>query len=149
MSVRIRLRRVGAKKRPYYRIVVADSRSPRDGRFIENVGNYQPIFKPATVSVKEDRIYEWLKKGAQPSTTVNSILRRIGLLYKWDLMKKGEDVSSITLKTELKEKEKLKGKAKKAAKAKAEAPPAEETPVVEEAPAAADEEKTEEQTDSE
>ncbi len=136
MSVKIRLRRTGAKKRPYYRIVVADSRTARNGRFIEIIGNYQPIFKPALVNIQEEKVYEWLKVGAQPTPTVNSLFRKIGLLQKWDLLKRGEDVSAITLKTEIKEIDKLKGKAKAkaaAAKTKAEAP-VEEAAVVEETP---------------
>ena len=125
MSVKIRLRRMGAKNRPFYRLVVADSRFPRDGRFIEALGNYQPIFNPARVSFKEDKVYEWLNKGALPSETVRSLFRRVGLLKKWELMKKGEDVSAVAIKTELLGKKKLKGKAKKAATAKTEVPSAE------------------------
>ncbi len=115
MSVKIRLRRTGAKKRPYYRFVVADSRSPRDGRFIEILGYYQPIFEPAIVSLKEEKVYQWLKKGAQPTETVRSLFRRVGLLKKWEMLKRGEDISEITLKTELVGKKKLKGKAKQKA----------------------------------
>lgn len=131
MPVRIRLRRMGSKKRPFYRVVVADSRFPRDGRFIENVGQYQPILKPARLVLKEDRIIDWINRGAQPSTTVQSLFRRVGLLHKMELMRKGEDVSSLTIKTELPEKGKLKGKAKQAAKARAKAPAEEEKPETE------------------
>ncbi len=74
MAVRIRLRRMGAKKRPFYRVVVADSRAPRDGRFIETVGTYNPLTKPAEVKLKADRIELWLSRGAQPSDTVQRLL---------------------------------------------------------------------------
>ena len=72
MSVKIRMRRMGAKRKPFYRIVVADSRAPRDGRFIEEVGYYNPVAQPKELKLDEDKIFEWLKKGAQPSDTVRS-----------------------------------------------------------------------------
>ena len=78
--VRIRLRRVGRKKQPYYRIVVADSRSPRDGRFIEVIGHYNPRQNPVSLEVKLDRANHWLDVGASPSDTVRSLLRRAGVL---------------------------------------------------------------------
>ncbi|MCD5552839.1 30S ribosomal protein S16, partial [Lactobacillus delbrueckii subsp. lactis] len=74
MSVKIRMRRMGAKRKPFYRIVVADSRAPRDGRFIEEVGYYNPVSQPKELKLDEDKIFEWLKKGAQPSDTVRSLL---------------------------------------------------------------------------
>lgn len=80
MAVRIRLRRVGRKKTPVYRIVVADSQSPRDGRFIELIGQYDPRAREGGVNVKADRASYWLDMGAQPSDTVRSLLRRVGLL---------------------------------------------------------------------
>jgi len=80
VAVRIRLRRIGAKKRPIYRIVVADSRSPRDGRFIETLGTYNPLTNPVEVNVKPDRVRLWLSRGALPSDTVRNILARQGLL---------------------------------------------------------------------
>lgn len=80
MAVKIRLRRLGAKKRPFYRIVVADSRSPRDGRFIEEIGYYNPLVDPAEVNVKTDRALYWLQNGAQPTDTVRTLLRRAGVL---------------------------------------------------------------------
>ncbi len=123
MAVKIRLRRMGAKNRPSYRFVVTDSRMPRDGRFIEILGHYDPIHKPAAVGVKEERIYHWLKQGATASDTVNSIFKQIGLLKKWEMVKKGEDVSQVTLLTQLREKaKKKKGKKGKAAEAVATAP---------------------------
>jgi small subunit ribosomal protein S16 len=78
--VRIRLRRMGAKKAPFYRIVVADARSPRDGRFIEEIGYYDPTKNPAIVKVKQDRALYWMRQGAQPTDTVRSLLRREGIL---------------------------------------------------------------------
>ncbi|HIJ78241.1 MAG: 30S ribosomal protein S16 [Desulfobulbaceae bacterium] len=74
MAVRIRLTRMGRKKHPFYRIVVADSQSPRDGKFLEVVGTYDPCQNPALVSLKQDRVQAWLDKGAQPSDTVKSLL---------------------------------------------------------------------------
>jgi small subunit ribosomal protein S16 len=78
--VKLRLRRMGAKKRPSYRIVAADSRSPRDGRFIESVGFYDPLTDPATIKLNEERIRYWLSVGAQPTDTVRDIFRRHGLI---------------------------------------------------------------------
>lgn len=79
MAVRIRLKRVGAKKRPFYRIVVADSRSPRDGAFIEEIGYYNPTTNPSTLSIKSERAKEWLQKGAQPSDTVKTLFVKAGI----------------------------------------------------------------------
>ncbi|SLM27947.1 30S ribosomal subunit protein S16 [Desulfamplus magnetovallimortis] len=76
MSVKIRLARGGAKKRPFYRIVAADSESPRDGRFLENLGTYNPMVEPAAITLKEDRINYWLGVGAQATTTVKNILKK-------------------------------------------------------------------------
>ena len=78
--VKIRLRRMGAKKAPFYRIVVADSRDPRDGRFIEEIGTYNPLTDPASVNVNAERAQEWIKKGAQPTDTVRGILKKAGVL---------------------------------------------------------------------
>lgn len=108
MAVRIRLRRMGAKKRPFYRIVVADSRSPREGRFIESLGQYSPIDKPASVKVNEERVYYWLKNGALPTDTVNSLLRKIGLLRKWAALKKGVDMSGMEISNFIPERRKRK-----------------------------------------
>ena len=80
--VKIRLNRMGAKKQPFYRIVVADSRSPRDGRFIEIVGNYDPTKNPAIVNVDEEKVMAWIKNGAQPTDTVRSILSKQGIMKK-------------------------------------------------------------------
>jgi len=78
MGVRIRLARHGAKKKPFYRIVVADSENPRDGRFLEKVGTYDPLKEPVEVSLNPDRIKYWMEKGAIPSDTVKSLLKRQG-----------------------------------------------------------------------
>ena len=83
MSVKIRMKRMGSKKRPFYRIVVADSRSPRDGRFIETVGTYNPLVEENQVTLKEDRVLAWLADGAQPSDTVRNILSKEGVLKKF------------------------------------------------------------------
>lgn len=80
MAVRIRLKRMGAHKSPFYRVVVADSRSPRDGRFIEEIGYYNPIAQPAIVNIDQDKAIEWIQKGAQVSDTVRSLLRQAGVL---------------------------------------------------------------------
>jgi small subunit ribosomal protein S16 len=78
--IKLRLRRMGAKKRPSYRIVAADSRAPRDGRFIEIIGTYDPLTDPATVRINEERAKHWLSNGAQPTDTVRALLRREGLI---------------------------------------------------------------------
>ena len=80
--VKIRLNRMGAKRQPFYRIVVADSRSPRDGRFIEIVGNYDPTKNPAIVNVDEEKVMAWIKNGAQPTDTVRSLLSKKGIMKK-------------------------------------------------------------------
>lgn len=82
MSVKIRLARGGAKKKPFYQVVVADERFPRDGRFIENLGQYDPKQNPPMVNLNEDRAIEWLRQGAQPTETVRQLLRTKGLLAK-------------------------------------------------------------------
>lgn len=87
MPVKIRLQRKGRKQRPFYHIVVADARAPRDGRFIEKLGIYNPMTKPATIDIDRDKAYEWLTKGAQPTDTVRAILRFKGVLYRKHLMR--------------------------------------------------------------
>lgn len=120
MAVHLRLRRMGAKKRAFYRIVATDSRKARDGRFIEILGTYNPITVPARVTVAEDKISYWFDQGAEVSDTVRSLLRQIGFSEKYEKRKRGEDVSEIVLKTELRERPKKTRRVKKAA-AKAEA----------------------------
>lgn len=80
MAVKIRLRRMGAKKAPFYRIVVADSRYPRDGRFIEEIGYYDPTKEPSVVKVDADKAKKWIENGAQPTDTVKAILKKNGVL---------------------------------------------------------------------
>ncbi len=79
MSVKIRLTRMGAKKQPFYRIIVADSRSPRDGRFIEKIGLYDPKSDPSKIEVDREKALEWIKKGAKPTDTVQKLFDKIGL----------------------------------------------------------------------
>ncbi|MER2040936.1 MAG: 30S ribosomal protein S16 [Desemzia incerta] len=83
MAVKIRLKRMGSKRKPFYRIVVADSRSPRDGRFIEEIGYYNPIVEPVQVKIDEESVLKWLSDGAQPSDTVRNILSREGIMKKF------------------------------------------------------------------
>ena len=91
MAVKLRLKRMGSKQKPFYRIVAADSRSPRDGRFIETVGTYNPVKKPAEVKVDEELAIKWLKNGAQPTDTVRSILSKEGIMAKYaDSKKEGK-----------------------------------------------------------
>ena len=78
--VKIRLRRMGAKKAPYYRIVVADSRSPRDGRCIEEIGSYNPLTEPATITIDAEKAQQWIKNGAQPTDTVKALLKKASVL---------------------------------------------------------------------
>lgn len=85
--VKLRLKRMGKKQAPMYKIVAADSRSPRNGRFIESVGNYNPHTEPAQVILKEDRVMHWLVKGAKPTETVRNLFRREGVMMKFRLMK--------------------------------------------------------------
>jgi len=80
MAVKIRLRRMGAKKAPFYRVVVADSRYPRDGRFIEEIGTYNPVTDPAQVNIDAEKAAKWLKNGAQPTDTVKSLLKKVGVI---------------------------------------------------------------------
>ena len=80
MAVKIRLRRVGAKKAPFYRVVVADSRYPRDGRFIEEVGTYDPLKEPSAFAVDGEKVKQWISNGAQPTDTVKSLLKKNGII---------------------------------------------------------------------
>ena len=83
MAVKIRLNRMGAKKNPFYRVVVADSRAPRDGRFIEILGNYDPSKQPAVVNVDEAKVLDWMNKGAQPTDTVKNLFSKQGIMSKF------------------------------------------------------------------
>lgn len=82
MAVKIRLKRMGAKKTPFYRIVVADSRSPRDGRFIEEIGYYNPLTEPKTIKIDSEKAEKWLKNGAKPTETVEKLFKNSGLYNK-------------------------------------------------------------------
>jgi small subunit ribosomal protein S16 len=114
LAVTIRLRRLGAKKRPIYRLVAIDSRRAREGRFIDMMGYYNPIVKPATISIDQDKVFGWLKQGAQPSDTVHSLFSQIGVNEKWNLMKQGKDATGIEIKTFITERKKRSRKAKAA-----------------------------------
>ena len=92
--VKIRLRRMGAKKRPFYRLVVADARSPRDGRFIEQLGFYDPLTEPATVRIDEEKVARWLAQGAQPSDAARTLLKREGILERYAATRKSSAVSA-------------------------------------------------------
>jgi small subunit ribosomal protein S16 len=83
MTVKIRLKRVGKKKAPSYRVVVADSRSPRDGRIIENLGWYNPLVEPSAIQVDAEKTLNWLKEGAQPTDSVTSLLKRVGIMDRF------------------------------------------------------------------
>ena len=98
--VRIRLRRVGRKKQPSYRIVVADSRSPRDGRYIEVIGFYNPRTQPSTMEVNEARALYWLQNGAQPSEAVARILDKLGTVARLARLQKGEDIEALVREAE-------------------------------------------------
>ncbi|KEI87753.1 30S ribosomal protein S16 [Clostridium botulinum] len=82
MAVKIRLKRMGAKKAPFYRVVVADSRSPRDGRFVEEIGYYNPITEPSTIKLDEEKVQKWIKNGAQPTDTVKKLIEKAGIFVK-------------------------------------------------------------------
>jgi len=93
--VRIRLRRVGAKGQPSYRIVAADKETPRDGRFLEILGFYNPRTEPATIQLKEDRIFEWFSKGAQPSESAEKVFKVAGLMQRYERFKNGEAIETL------------------------------------------------------
>ena len=90
MAVKIRLKRMGAKKSPFYRIVVADSRSPRDGKFIKLLGTYNPLTTPAEIKINEELALEWLRNGAIPTDTVRNLFSEVGIMEKFHNAKKGE-----------------------------------------------------------
>lgn len=98
--VRIRLRRVGLKKQPSYRIVVADRESPRDGRIIENIGFFNPRTEPVLVTVDEGRALHWLSVGAQPSEAVARLLKNLGTLERFERLKKGEALEALAAEAE-------------------------------------------------
>jgi small subunit ribosomal protein S16 len=129
MSTRIRLRRMGSKGRPFYRVVVADQRSPRDGRFIENIGRYQPLQDPSLIEIDQERALHWLRVGAQPSNQVRNLMEKVGI---WEafVAERPKAAASSSSKHERPAKEKLskkaQAKAAEAARSAAEAPPVQE-----------------------
>ncbi len=98
--VRIRLRRVGLKGQPSYRLVIADKESPRDGRFLEIVGFYNPRTEPATLSIKEDRIYDWMSKGALPTESVAQLFKTAGTDLRFERFKAGEAAETLLAEAE-------------------------------------------------
>jgi len=90
MAVKIRLRRMGAKKNPFYRVVVADSRYPRYGRFIEEIGTYNPLTTPMEFKIDEEKALSWLKNGAQPTDTVRALLKKSGIMDKFEQSKQSK-----------------------------------------------------------
>jgi small subunit ribosomal protein S16 len=138
MTTRIRLRRMGSNKRPFFRVVVADQRSPRDGRFIENIGKYHPLDDPSVIEIDQDRALHWLRVGAQPSNQVRNLMNKIGI---WDEFVKERPSAALEPAKERPEKPKVSKKAKQKAEAAAAQP---ESPPVVEAPAEADEPETSE-----
>jgi small subunit ribosomal protein S16 len=126
MTTRIRLRRMGSNKRPFFRVVVADQRSPRDGRFIENIGKYHPLDDPSVIEIDQDRALHWLRVGAQPSNQVRNLMNKIGI---WDEFVKERPSAALETGKARPEKPKVSKKAKQKAEASAaepEAPPAAE-----------------------
>jgi small subunit ribosomal protein S16 len=100
MAVRIRLMRMGSKRRPFYRFVVADSRGKRDGGFLDQVGYYNPIERPQQIEVDEDKVFDWLTKGAQLSDGARSLLRKAGTLARWDAKRTGREAPEKRLSGE-------------------------------------------------
>ncbi len=156
--VRLRLRRVGGNNQPTFRVVAADKESPRNGRFIEIVGFYNPRTEPATIQLKEDRIYEWISKGAQPSDSAMAVFKTAGLLERYERFKTGEKVDALLQEAEAaaksrntsrltrhaapvksKKPRKKEGEAAKPAAAAPAQPAAEPVPVAEEAAPTAEE----------
>jgi small subunit ribosomal protein S16 len=90
LAVKIRLKRLGAKKAPFYRLVAATDNVPRDGKTIDELGYYNPLKNPPIVSINEEQVFQWLRRGAIPTDTARSLLRNQGLLQKWDAMRKGK-----------------------------------------------------------
>ncbi|MEP6757790.1 MAG: 30S ribosomal protein S16 [Actinomycetota bacterium] len=114
MATRIRLRRMGSKGRPFYRVVVADQRAPRDGRFIENIGKYHPLSDPSLIEIDEERALHWLRVGAQPSNQVRNLMSKLGI---WETFVKERPSATIGVKT--KTERPAKEKVSKKAQAKA------------------------------
>ncbi len=100
MAVKIRLKRMGSKKKPFYRIISTDSRNPRDGRFIETLGYYNPLTDPVQIKIDEDGVFKWLERGAIPTTSAESILRQMGVMQKWNFLKQGVKKEDLDAKLE-------------------------------------------------
>ena len=98
--VRLRLRRIGLKGQPTYRVVAADSESPRDGRFLEILGFYNPRTEPATIHIKEDRVFHWMKNGALPTESVGQVFKSAGTADRWERFKKGEAIETLLKEAE-------------------------------------------------
>jgi len=138
MTTRIRLRRMGSNKRPFFRVVVADQRSPRDGRFIENIGKYHPLDDPSIIEIDQDRALHWLRVGAQPSDQVRNLMRKTGI---WDEFVKERPSAAPVAPKQRPDKPKVSKKAKAKAEAAAsepETPPASEPEAPPAEPAAAE-----------
>lgn len=118
MAVRLRLRREGTKKRPHYRVVAADKRAPRNGKFIEIIGEYHPLDDPSTIKIDEERALHWLRHGAQPSSQVEKLLRIVGV---WEEFKPGDEPKRDRSAEKSKVSKKAKAKQQEEAKAAAEA----------------------------
>jgi small subunit ribosomal protein S16 len=143
MATRIRLRRLGSKKRPFYRVVVADQRAPRDGRFIEAIGKYHPLSDPSLIEIDEERALHWLRVGAQPSNQVRNLMSKIGI---WEKFTTERPTAAVAAKPAREEKPKLSKKAAAKAAQAEEAPaaPAAEAPA--ETPEGAEPETAAEET---
>ena len=124
MATRIRLRRMGANKRPFYRVIVADQRSPRDGRFIESIGKYHPLEDPSVIDIDEDRALHWLRTGAQPSDQVRNLMTKVGIWEKFVAERPSAEKDAKPSRDGKPSKEKVskKAAAKRAAEASEEAP---------------------------
>ena len=130
MATRIRLRRMGSNKRPFYRVVVADQRSPRDGRFIENIGKYHPLDDPSLIEIDAERALHWLRVGAQPSSQVRNLFRKLGIWETFVAERPSAERGVKPLKTDrpVREKVSKKQQAKAAEAASVEAAPQEAAP---------------------
>jgi small subunit ribosomal protein S16 len=146
LAVKLRLRRMGKKKQPIYKVVAADTRSPRDGKFLEALGLYNPLTDPHTLEIKEDRVLYWLDNGAQPTNTVKSLLRQKGITLKRELGKKGLDAEKVEAELEnwkkLKEASSKKKSVKKKSKKQASSEKSEDKAVEEKPVETVAEEKT-------
>jgi small subunit ribosomal protein S16 len=132
LAVKIRLKRMGSKKKPFYRVIATDSRNARDGRFIETLGYYNPLQDPPQIKIEEENLFKWLDRGAVPTDNAESILRRIGVMQKWQLLKQGVKKEDLEAKmAEMGIKTAPEATAGKKKKATAEEAPAVETPTEE------------------